>query len=142
MTEPLSSEGQQRRDEILRAAKRQARSRRRRRRLVTGAGLGATCAILLAVLLTSRSSAPQQNTAPHSVAYVATAPSTQSGRIVIGTIHNDLGLADRLAVPIRSPQWETIGDEELIRLIGDAGQSAGIIRAEGEATLLLSSAAQ
>jgi hypothetical protein len=58
--------------------------------------------------------------------------------LVIERIPTDPTLTQRLTIPPQTPRWQTIGDEDLINDLADAGQSVGLIRTHGQ-TVLVSS---
>jgi hypothetical protein len=143
MNEPLTSAGQQRREAILLLGRRAARRRRQQRHLARGAmAVAATaCAILLVLALETRWPAPGRHPSPHAAGtYVVTPtpPAIPTSHLVIGRIETDPTIVDRWSVAPQPPQWQRIDDDDLIRSLADQGQSAGLISAEGETTLVMS----
>jgi hypothetical protein len=127
--EPLSAQGYARRDQILALAKDAARSRRRRRRIMPAAGCAA---LVLAISLVGL-----RRHSPHLE--IAVNPGTSSSDVSsVERIATDPTIASRLSVST-TPRWETVDDTELLQSYAAAGQSAGLIRADGQTILLTDS---
>jgi hypothetical protein len=137
--EPLSAIGAQRRDEILRIAQRAARTRRHKRYFMRGA-VSVACALAV-VLIVHRTNSTSSSFPPRSP-LVEAPTNTPVSTIVIGRIETDPTIADRLSVLPRAAQWQQIGDDELLQSLAKAGQSAGLIRVDGNTILVTDSDSQ
>ena len=120
--EPLSREGFARREQILQVALGAARRKRIRRRAVrAGGGVTALAIVVLAVM--HRPTPPVQEV-------VIISPATRTVEQVFQTrierIGSDPTIVQRLS----------IGDDELLTSLAQAGEQAGIIHMQGEAVLV------
>jgi hypothetical protein len=142
---PLSSAGEDRREEILLLAKAQARERRHRRQgWLAGAGVAL---IVLASLVIPRSGTsvslrvairPNLMPMPPS-AKVVTHPDARPpalGQIAITRISTEANIAARLAVPPQKPSWQMLNDDELMRQLAAAGCPAGLAWINGREMIL------
>jgi hypothetical protein len=149
---PLTSEGQQRRKAILRLMQETARRKRRRRQIVRTTAACAVAVIMLSLVIHWR---PRNGggggTVRAPVDYATTKlvpiePPIKPVSVVIGRIATDPTILERwsLSPQVKTEQatLPTIDDDDLIRTLADAGQSAGLIQVGGETTLVTSSTAQ
>ncbi len=132
--EPLSPQGLQRRDEILRMANGQA-TRRRNRRLMSRTLCAA--AIVAALLIAGLKLQPSPTMPIAKPVIVRLMPATMpSPSIAVEYIQTDPTITDRLTIKPQPPRWTSIGDAELLKELADAGQPAGIVCMNGKTTLL------
>jgi hypothetical protein len=134
----LSHEGANRRERILRLAVKEAQTRKRRwwtLRLAAAGAAGAAVVMLAAIIWSGEAISPAP--VPPTVAIVesrvdpAPAPS-----VMIVHIRTDPAIIERLAMQVSSPRWQSIGDEELLTALADAGRPAGLIHVQGRTILL------
>ncbi len=116
------SDLQQRRQDILHMALREADARRHRRWMARAGGVGVIAIVLFSLIRFPNS--PQTNSPQ---------PSNQ---IVINYIQTDPNIVQRLAAPPVTPAWTSIGDDELLKTLADAGQPGGLVYMNGQAALL------
>jgi len=110
------------RDELSRLVP-AAAARRRRRRLAARAGGAGAMLLLLGVWVWTRSSSPAPAPAPP----IAQAPPSAPPTVRVSVIETPAGVADRLSFTTTA-RAERIGDEELLRLMREAGHPAGLVR--------------
>jgi hypothetical protein len=126
----LSQQGRRRREEILWSAIRAARTRRRRRRsMQVAAGAAVTViAIFLSISFHQVQRAPTRIVRNAPMPIVPNAPRNPPGdvQVVVTEIHTDPTLLQRLAVPPQKPDWKILSDDELLRVLADAGKPAGL----------------
>ena len=127
--ENLSPAGLARRAAILNTTLRAVRRRRRTRRAAVGA-LAATAALAAFLLRPARFSPPS----PFNPGGSIQAPPVAEWHIEI--VSADPTVAERLIVRDTPRTWTLLGDDELIAVLADAGQQAGLIRLNGETTLV------
>ncbi len=138
---PLSPEGIQQRERILRLAQREARSLKHRRH---SARIGGACIILAVIALGLMLIVPGKPPVRMVKSTPAPPPPAvqQTPGIVVTFIQTDPTLADRLAIRPQPPRWRSIDDDELLTSLADAGQPAGLIYVNGKALLLPRQTAQ
>jgi len=135
----LSSQGRARRAQILKMAIQQARWRRRRRLAARG---GAVMIVLLAigiaVLRTPHSIPhPPETQITEPTPLPASAPNrAPAAKIVIERIQTDPTISLRLAVPQTPPRWQRLDDDHLLQELAQAGKPAGLVKINGQATLV------
>ncbi len=80
---------------------------------------------------------PADSTAAASIAH-AIPPTDRPGAesMKIERIETDPTIARRLAVPAAAPKWERIDDDQLCRVLAQAGQPAGLANIGGKVTLI------
>jgi hypothetical protein len=141
--QPLSPAGQRCRERILQLALHEARQRRQQRwtRRSVGTALVITLALVAVRFIPSKALAPQQDqivvVPPHVVA-----PTPSQPKIIISRIETDPTIVDRLAIRPSSKRWQSIGDDELLAGLADAGKPAGLIHIAGHTVLLPQTVAQ
>jgi hypothetical protein len=133
----LSPQGQRRREEIGRLAAHAARRRKQRR----SAGRAVAAFVCVGLVLGGMSIARLEHQPTDRSPIVATpvtplAHATPPSTITIARIETDSTITDRLAIRNASPRWRTIGDDELLRTLADAGHPAGLISMNGQEVLL------
>lgn len=131
----LSPEGARRREQILRLARRAATGRRRRRLALRG-GLALAGVAVLAVALWPDPAVRTVGPSPDQwVQHPNPAPPTP--RVVdIQTITTDLSLVDRLALRPQQRGWQSIDDDEFLKVLADAGKPSGLIELNGRSFLI------
>jgi len=147
---PLTSAGQSRREAILRLMQETARRKRRRRQMVQTTAACAVALIMISLVIHWRPHNGGGGAVPTPTDYATTkkAPIVPPKHVavVIGRIETDPTILQRWSLSPRvKPEQAalpTIDDDDLIRTLADAGQSAGLIQVGGETTLIASSAAQ
>lgn len=126
----LSEVGEARRREILATVLRAARQQRRRRLALRGAIVLVPC--MLAGMLIVRANRPAA--APP---IAAQQPREDVAGIRVEYLHDEPGIAKRLAAPESKLVVEYLDDERLLDLLAREGHPAGIVRSAGRATLVL-----
>ena len=131
----LSSDGEQRRGQILGLALAEAR-RRRRRRVTTQAALAALTGLVVAFLippLLRIHRAPEQHIA---VKNMQPAPSTSPPPIVVTRIETDPHIVERLAIRPHPSHVVLITDGQLLDELALAHRPAGLAYVDGKPTLM------
>jgi len=135
----LSHEGAQRRETILALARDLARQRRHRRRRVVASAISS--AIVLAMIVTTmsvlRHGRPPKNLANVSrplVVMPAIAPLPSN--VTIMRLQTDPSITARLALVPAQRDWRKLDDDELLRVLADAGKPSGLIEFDGRAVLV------
>jgi hypothetical protein len=133
----LSPQGQRRREKIGRLAAQAARQRKRRR-IAGRAIVSLACfGLVLSGMWIARSERRPSDRSPIvERPVVPLAHATPASTITIARIETDGTITDRLAIRNVSPRWRTIGDDELLRTLADAGHPAGLISMNGQEVLL------
>jgi hypothetical protein len=136
----LSEEGRLRQRQILDSALCAARSRKIRRTAIRAASVGIGCLVIAALLLSHGWKEKRQlATIPVSpaLAVVHEHPATFVAPIVVvQRIQTDPNVVERLALPPIHSTVRHISEDELLRELADAHQSAGIISVDGKARLI------
>jgi hypothetical protein len=130
--EPLSPEGEARRDAILADLRERVpvEAARRRRRRVAGRIGGAMAAVAVGVALWqwgSSLTAPGAPAPPGPVAVAPTVPADAPSTVRIELVATEPGIAERYAVR-PTVRAERIGDEELLALLAAQGTPTGLVR--------------
>ena len=135
----LSQEGTQRRETILALARDLARQRRHRRRRVVASAISS--AIVLAMIVTTmsvlRHGRPPKNLANVSrplVVMPAIAPLPSN--VTIMRLQTDPSITARLALVPAQRDWRKLDDDELLRVLADAGKPSGLIEFDGRGVLV------
>jgi hypothetical protein len=136
-TEPLSPEGERRREAIAAMARHAARGRRLRRRVIQSS---VAAAVLLALcwptVLWLRSSGRQA--LPDRVVVESNpSPTVAMSSVAINRVETDAGITERLSIHRPQPRWQAVGDDDLLQTLAQAGHPAGLVEMNGEARLLL-----
>jgi hypothetical protein len=131
--DPLTEQGQKRREEILQQARNWARGRRVRRRVTRG-GVVAVLLIGLAILLLK----PTQTHRRDPIEEVRTTlpSSNRSTEPVVTRIVTEHGLADRLAVKIDGASVSRLTDEQLLDRLAEGGRPAAVAYVDGREIVL------
>lgn len=141
----LSPTGAERRDEILLLARGAARQQRLRRRASRAIVVGLAMLLIAAgfmaqiVRVSHREALREIVKAPAPLPAVpksATPSAPASAEITIVSIETDPTITSRLSVGHPRPQWKSIGDDELLQSLADAGKPSGIIETDGRKILL------
>jgi hypothetical protein len=135
---PLTHKGERRRERILQLALAQAQRRKLRRRALRGV---AACAasvgiVALVVFIWARDVSLPAPVAEQPVIVQTNLTPSQAPSVEISHIHTDPTILDRLALRVPTRRWQSIGDDELLRGLADAGWSAGLIHVSGRTILL------
>jgi hypothetical protein len=126
----LSASGAARRAQILADAMGAADARRRRarvRRVATGIAVATTAGACLFAVLSKTHDVP--------------APAPQRSPIVIAPPHTAPSTAATFAIQIIrtedvKPRWETIGDDQLLAMLAEAGRPSGMVELNGKAVVV------
>ena len=135
----LSPSGRKRREQILNMAIQRGRQRRRRRLVVRG---GAVTIMFLSIGFSVQRlsrSIPRPNDLPitDSVPLAISAPNRGAvGKVFIERIQTDPTIARRLAVPQSPPCWQRLDDDHLLKELAQAGKPAGLVKINGQVTLI------
>jgi hypothetical protein len=131
--DPLTEQGQKRREEILQQARHWARGRRVRRRMVRGGAVA-----LLLVGLTVFFWKPAGTHRPDSIEEVRTTlpSSDRSAEPVVMRIVTEHGLADRLAVKIDGASVSRLTDQQLLDRLAEGGRPAAVAYVDGREIVL------
>jgi hypothetical protein len=133
--QPLSPQGERRREQLLVVARAAARAHRQKRhqRLVILATISGLMVPLVTALVL------QYRRQPVSVAHYTPQPSSppQPPSVIIAPIETDADITARLALPATPARWRWVGDDELLQTLADAGRPAGLVRINGQSLLLL-----
>ncbi|MCB9844585.1 MAG: hypothetical protein H6811_01165 [Phycisphaeraceae bacterium] len=142
----LSSDGRQRREEILAVMQRSARRGRLRRRAVDVGGV--TLVVLVVGLAVWAGARPGGRGAAPKPPEVALGDPRSRGAeavvaergggwaSVIAVVSNDRGVASRLRSEVGDGEVARISDDELLRLLEESGRPAGIVRRDGQMELV------
>jgi len=145
--DPLSPAGLERREEILLLARGAARRRRVRRNASRAAAMGLSVLLIGGGLVVHMVRVSHPVRSPHPVAQapipvppapskVSTPPKPAPDHITIAAIRTDPTITARLSVGHPRPRWKTIGDEELLQSLAEAGKPSGLIETDGRKILL------
>jgi len=133
--ETLSEAGKQRRQQILLLAKAAARNRRQKRFALCGVITIAIGALVIPLMLRSQHSKVMPVEKPE-IARVSPPPVGPPPSIAIEYVQTDPTITDRLTIKPQPPRWTSIGDDEFLKALADAGQPAGLVYINGKAILL------
>lgn len=131
--EPLSPQGRRRRTAIGEVARAAALQRRRRRRL--GRATVAGFVLLLATAVFIQLQPSRLDRTPVQVVE-RIAPSAPPPALLISQIETEPAISQRLALSHGRRRWQTVGDDELLHTLAQAGHPAGLVTMNGQATLL------
>ena len=135
----LSPSGQARRDHILELAIRQARRQRRRRQAIRVGILGFVLVgvgVALLHTLPAPLNQPGTSTAKVSPPGISPVDRPRPTKVVIERVQTDPLIVRRLAVPPVVLKCERIDDDQLLQALAEAGKPAGLLRMNGQVTLL------
>ncbi len=135
----LSPRGRARREQILEMAIRQARRRRRRRLAIRGGAAGVVLLVAGLALLRVPHSAPQRHESPVVKVLPPAVPphdNAQAAKLVIEHIQTDPTILRRLTIPKTPPRWQTLDDDQLLQELALAGKPAGLVKINGQASLV------
>jgi hypothetical protein len=135
----LSHEGTQRRESILALARDLARQRRHRRRRVVASAISGSLVLVMIVTTMSvlRHAQPPKKLADVSrplVVVPAIAPPPSSVTII--RLQTDPSITSRLALVPAQRDWRKLDDDELLRVLADAGKPSGLIEFDGRGVLV------
>jgi hypothetical protein len=129
-SEILSDFGRERREEILRLAKRHARSLRRNRHLRGGGIL----LVGLAIIMAWRGSGARH---PQTARISIPAPvALRAPTVVIERIATDPQIVERMSIGNERPKWSFIDDDAFLHSMADAGRPSGLVNLNGRLLLL------
>jgi hypothetical protein len=132
----LSDSGIARRERILMLALDEAKSRRRKRWALRASAVGVVVAGIGLVVRSMTGSIAPPPVRPLAIQDPAPVPVPSPPGIVVSRLETDPTIVDRLAIQADSHRWQTIGDEELLRGLADAGRPTGLIHVAGQTLLL------
>ena len=135
----LSPSGRARREQILNMAIQQGRRRRRRRLAFRG---GAIVIVLLAIGAAVLRM-PHAATHPSETAIVEPSPPpaaaphhAPAAKVVIERFQTDPTIVRRLAVSKTRPRWQRLDDDNFLQELAQAGKPAGLVKINGQVTLI------
>ena len=135
----LSPSGRARREQILNMAIQQGRRRRRRRLAIRGAA----AAIVLLAIGAAVLHMPHFASHPSDTAIVEPSPPhaaathrVPAAKVVIERLQTDPTIVRRLAISKTRPRWQRLDDDHLLQELAQAGKPAGLVKINGQVTLI------
>ena len=132
----LTPDGRQRRSQILRLAMGEAR-RRRRKRWIAPLGVTVVALVVMDLALLRPGAPVHMFHRPRGLIVRTTHPPATEPSIAIQYVETDPTITDRLSIKGEPPRWTSIGDDELLNELAEAGQPAGLAYVNGRAILLM-----
>lgn len=136
----LSPAGQDRAQQILGIAIREAARQRRHRHVRQSAALALLAAAGLSLWTSTHSRTSPVPAVVASPAHPTAPPAPPADNTPVLThIYTDPHILTRLLITPQPPQWQTITDDQLLATLASTGHPAAIVLLGGKPTLLLAS---
>jgi hypothetical protein len=140
----LSPSGVQRREQILLLARQETRRKRRRRevtRTVAANVVFVAMSLITAMVARTQLGGPIQSPSHELIAANSqqqASPNSldDTSRVQVSYIQTDPAIVQRLSIQPEPARWQSIDDDELIRIFAEAGQQVGIIRFDGKTEVM------
>lgn len=135
----LSPAGEARREEILGIARRAASHRRNQRQAFRAIALGVV--VVLAMMVIRRASRSEHHDlaihpSKRIVPPIAATRYPPPARVQVTWLQSEPGISQRLAAPKRAPAWTRLTDEQLVGVLAQHGQPAGLAYVNNEPILV------